>query len=702
MTQIHKFPPRGLTYFWFLNDCCDDSLVDQQIEEFSRARITTVCLHPRDGLLLPYGGKDWFDFIRRTALKLAAKGIEIWLYDEDPYPSGNAGGRLVLDHPEFIARKIVMHQASPDEIKEDGLWFFPAQGKLLFCALLSGEDSELISDKTGNVGMVRRSWRMMKNWDSKWYYPATPLYTSDRAMANTPEYAVKAGKIPAGQKLVAFTVEAVENDKWGRCADTLNPLATEKFIEYTHERYRECVGDMFGRQITAIFTDESKYYGGTPWTPGLFDDFKAAYGYDLRLRLFDLFSSLETPQGIRTRLNYREWCGRRFEKAWLEPVSAWCGKHQLKLIGHMSPEDDPVIQATCLSNLMPLQQHLSLAGLDLIIPAVGDKNHPMLNIGIISAVSSAQQHELPGVMSELLACSGKDFTPEQAYKILNWQTVMGLTTPVIHGIFHSLRAEREFECPPDFSPWSKFGGGLHRLSEELKPFQEMLLDATQIAPVAILWPIKSFHMQNLPWQAEPGGLREELTGLALNCLESHVGIHLLDEADFQNGVMENGTLRVGRAAYSHIIVPGSTVWAAKTWDLLVKYSREKLHVRQYGTQPCYLENVNGVEHLTLHPFKKLTTANIKYELPALMEVSSGESENIRVTGWLKDGRKFYLLCYLGNGTIGAEADSEPLELSGNKITIVIVKQNEAWFSLKQEQCPAKARPRRELAACAGQ
>ncbi|MCX6983581.1 MAG: hypothetical protein NT118_02360, partial [Lentisphaerae bacterium] len=216
---------------------------------------------------------------------------------------------------------------------------------------------------------------MLKNWDSRWYYPATPLYVSDRAMADVPEYAIKTGSIPDKQILVAFTVEAVPNSKWNFNADTLNPKATEKFIEYTHEKYFQCVGDMFGKEITAIFTDEAKYYGETPWTPGLFEDFQEDYVYDLKLRLFDLFSDIETPESIRTKLNYREWCGRRFEQAWLKPISTWCKKHKLKLVGHMSPEDDHVAQALTLSNLMPLQKHLSLAGLDLIIPAVGDTKH---------------------------------------------------------------------------------------------------------------------------------------------------------------------------------------------------------------------------------------------------------------------------------------------------------------------------------------
>ena len=671
MSDSHNFPPHGLTYFWFLNDRCEDSLIDKQIEEFSKARISTVCLHPREGLLLPCGSTDWFDFIRQTALKLAAKGIGIWLYDEDPYPSGNAGGRIILDHPEFIAKKIVMHQAKAEKIAEDGgLWCFPAKGKLLFCAVLSEGNSELISDKTNHVGVVRRNWEMLKNWDSRWYYPATPLYVSDRAMADVPEYAIKTGSIPDKQILVAFTVEAVPNSKWNFNADSLNPKATEKFIEYTHEKYFQCVGDMFGKEITAIFTDEAKYYGETPWTPGLFEDFQEDYGYDLKLRLFDLFSDIETPESIRTKLNYREWCGRRFEQAWLEPISTWCKKHKLNLVGHMSPEDDPVAQALTLSNLMPLQKHLSLAGLDLIIPAVGDTKHPLINIGIVSAVSSAQQHKMAGVMSESLACSGKDCTDGKVRKIFNWQTVMGMTTPVVHGIFHSLRAEREFECPPDFGPASKFSDGLMQLSKDLKPVQEMLLGATQIAPVAILWPIKSFHLLNKFWQAEPGGLREELTALVLACLEAHVGIQLLDEVDFQNAKMNNGTLKIGNASYSNIIVPGSTIWTDTTWDLLGKYAGTELNIYQYGTKPRYLETSIGIKKISVPPLKELTKEMIGKDLPKLMNIKSSGSADIRITGWTKNGNKFYLLCYLGEGMIEAEAANNKYELSSQRITVI--------------------------------
>jgi hypothetical protein len=360
---------------------------------------------------------------------------------------------------------------------------------------------------------------------------------------------------------------------------------------------------------------------------------------------------------------------------------------------------------------MPLQKYLSLAGFDLIVPAVGDSKHPLLNIGIVSAVSSAQQHKMAGVMSESFACSGKDFTSEKARRIINWQTVMGMTTPVVHGIFHSLRKEREFECPPDFGPWTKFGDGLRQLSKDLKPIQEMILGATQIAPVAILWPIKSFYNLNKFWQAEPGGLREELTDLVLACLEAHVGIQFLDEADFQKAKMKKGMLKIGKSSYSNIIVPGSTIWTDTTWDLLAKYAgsttcdcnvcnhtkmklpeehasyfakatkdtkavnsngsfKEGLKIYRYGTMPKYLETFTGVEEISVPPFKELTKAMIKNNLPELMDLKSSNSEDIRISGWNKNGKKFYLLCYLGEGRIQVEADNNIYELSSQAITMV--------------------------------
>jgi hypothetical protein len=53
-------------------------------------------------------------------------------------------------------------------------------------------------------------------------------------------------------------------------------------------------------------------------------------------------------------------------------------------------------------------------------------------------------------------------------KIVNWQTVMGVTTPVIHGAYSSTEGHRLIDAPPDFGPLSPRWEGLNRLSRHLQ------------------------------------------------------------------------------------------------------------------------------------------------------------------------------------------------------------------------------------------
>src|SRR4051812_43236734 len=87
-----NFPPPGLTYFWALNGPGDRAELRRQIAEFARAGVAALMLHPRSGLLVPYGGRDWFEYVSAVVDDCIELGIEPWLYDEDPYPSGSVGG----------------------------------------------------------------------------------------------------------------------------------------------------------------------------------------------------------------------------------------------------------------------------------------------------------------------------------------------------------------------------------------------------------------------------------------------------------------------------------------------------------------------------------------------------------------------------------------------------------------------------------
>src|ERR1043166_2350085 len=185
----HLFYKKGLAYFWVFNDKCDLDELQPQLEAFARAGdVSALCLHARAGLLLPYGGRDWFDFIREICHRIADVGLDIWLYDEDPFPSGAAGGRVFLENPSFNARHVEIFTYDPNAMDNELFAFNP--GELLWCGAVNEQTGETI-DYTDRVGMVRRTWSVWETWDSRYFYPDTPIYKFPRADPSNNQFALK-------------------------------------------------------------------------------------------------------------------------------------------------------------------------------------------------------------------------------------------------------------------------------------------------------------------------------------------------------------------------------------------------------------------------------------------------------------------------------------------------------------------------------
>lgn len=84
--------PSGLMPFWMLNDA---STLEQKLVYLRACRaggIKALTLHPRAGNLIPFASREWFDMVTALVEEAARLDMKIWLYDEDPFPSGAAGG----------------------------------------------------------------------------------------------------------------------------------------------------------------------------------------------------------------------------------------------------------------------------------------------------------------------------------------------------------------------------------------------------------------------------------------------------------------------------------------------------------------------------------------------------------------------------------------------------------------------------------
>ena len=685
------FHRKGLAYFWVLNDRCELDKLQPQLEAFAKSKDTSaICIHPRPGLLVPYGSQEWWDLIRELCVRAAKLGVPVWLYDEDPYPSGAASGRVFLENPYFNARHVAKFEFDPTVMDTEFFGFSP--GELLWAGLVpttGGETADVV-DLTHQVGSLRREWRTWEKWDSRWFYPDTPRYHTRRADTHKQEYALRTPKIPQGMKLVAFVSRATNFDwmSWEGLPDSLNPDATKYFIELTHEKYKKAVGDMFGKEIKAIFTDEPKPFGMQPWTWGMADDFKSKFGYDLRPRLFHLFIDTLDDESALTRLHFREYVGKRFEECWLKPVADWCRKNKLNLIGHISPEDDPIEQSTTVCNLFPLFNHFDLCGIDVIIPAAGDRHHPILNVGCTSAVSAAQQYGKAGVMSEIGACGGDEADPVKYARILQWQVVMGVTTPLMHCAHASTRGPRSFEYPPDYGPGGTQWAGMQQIHPKLARLQDVIFDARQIAPVAIVWPIKTFHMRPSEMPVDPTGARRDFFTTLQACLDAQVGTHIIDEQGLVDAKIVGKELVLGRARYSHILLPSCLVLGAPALAVLKAASKAGVTVASVGKRPTRVlgrlkaatkpankgaegavAGIGSLGPVDLEWLPTLDLQDAKTRLPRLLDLP-GDTVDIRVTAWEKAGKTRKLVMNLNEKIYSCKVGAKTIKVKPAEVEIV--------------------------------
>ena len=72
-------------------------------------------MHTRAGLITEYLGDEWFDLTSLVADAAEADGMEAWLYDEDRWPSGSAGGKVTVD-PQYRAKSLYVYESDPDQV----------------------------------------------------------------------------------------------------------------------------------------------------------------------------------------------------------------------------------------------------------------------------------------------------------------------------------------------------------------------------------------------------------------------------------------------------------------------------------------------------------------------------------------------------------------------------------------------------------
>ena len=133
-------PPRQFSSgpLWTWNDMLTEDQIRDTLGDLARQKVKQVWVHPRPGLMTPYLDDDWFRLWKVSLEEAERLDMNVWIYDENSYPSGFAGGLVPEAMPE--ARGQGLHFA---EVKQLG-----KLGDDVLCVFrLSDDDYEDITEK---------------------------------------------------------------------------------------------------------------------------------------------------------------------------------------------------------------------------------------------------------------------------------------------------------------------------------------------------------------------------------------------------------------------------------------------------------------------------------------------------------------------------------------------------------------------------
>ena len=570
--QDPSAPYRGKP-FWSWNGQLNPDELIRQIGVFEEMGMGGYFMHSRTGLQTRYLGREWFEAINACADAGQARGLESWLYDEDRWPSGSAGGLATKE----LRHRMKYLRLTVHERGETHDWPSAEHFMAAFSAKVSGLD----------LGPYRRLER--------------------------------GGRAFPGEQLLVFAWEYVrEHSFYNDTAylDTMDPAATENFLRVTHDAYRKACGNRLGTSIRGIFTDEPhrgfvfcSRHGQpgvpdpgwtTPWTRALPQAFAAAFGYDLIDRLPELFLRLGGQHLSPVKWAYMEICQRLFLENWARPMHARCRDLGLLLTGHGLHENSLAAQAVPCGSMMRYYPYLDTPGIDIL----GSRNECHWVVKQLSSI--ARQFERPWMLSELYGCTGwqTDFTDHK--RIGDWQALFGINVRCHHLSWYSMAGEAKRDFPASISFQSAWYPEYAAVETYFSRLHVALTAGRPVCDVLVVHPVESTWAQiHVDWATWLRTTDPDVE--ALEKTYAHVFAALAGgQIDFDYGdeahLAEHGsvdateaTLRLGAMRYRIAVVAGAETLRGSTLRLLQDFRRAGGTVIFAGPPPTHLDALPSPE-----------------------------------------------------------------------------------------------------------
>jgi hypothetical protein len=294
-------PEYRSSIFWAWNDDLNIPQLKIQLNHMKNAGMAGGFMHSREGLITPYMKKEWNACVKSMVAYAKQLKIPIYLYDEDRWPSGFAGG-IVTKHEKNRMK------------------------------MLKAEK------KSGAAGAIAGDAGTASTWSF------TPITSPVSKWFNNNTYLDTLNKDAVGDFIKSTYVlyKKLIGKEFGKIVPGI----------FTDEpNYRT---------FWIMNPDVNTVY--LPWTDGFDTEFKTRYGYDLTEKFSCLVD--QTGDYMKVRYDYYKLLTDLFVINYGKQIYDWCEKNGIAFTGHYLCEDTVYDQIVTIGNAMPLYEYEHFPGID--------------------------------------------------------------------------------------------------------------------------------------------------------------------------------------------------------------------------------------------------------------------------------------------------------------------------------------------------
>jgi len=479
------------------------------------------------------------------------RGMGAWIYDEKGYPSGTAGGAVLEENPDYEARGILclkywMLLNGPQDYRLD-----VPDGKLISVLLVPADGaSEPIDVTATDNGKGTLRFTIPEGAYYIWMFVERRLYDSTHVVHSWSE--------PR------------------RYVDLFNADATRAFIRSTYEPYAERMGDEFGKNMKAFFTDEPSLiawnipeasYPLLPWGIGFAEGFKVRYGYDIGLAMVAVCTG-SGPAWIRRRCDYWEYVADTLAQNFFKVINDWCVEHGTVLSGHMLEEEYLTAHVFNYGSYYRSAKEMGYPGIDILCSSpktlMDEKNLP---IGRLAA-SFADVYGKKECMTEASdlheRMAGTRIPIEWAKASVNWHFAQGVNNINSYYVTDHYTDEQ-------LQHWNRYTARLGLALRKGERYSRAAILYPESAAWASFRPTE--HERNSGQDVIMEQVSQSFTNTSWALLKRQIDFDYIDENELTKATPGSGRLEVLTRCYECLVLPCAYVLQEACFKKIIDFAQ---------------------------------------------------------------------------------------------------------------------------------